>query len=71
MIINLIKYLLKTIELDKRLKNLEERINKLQKLNEKLISKNSDLIIKLEMMKKPLDHNNDLKWAVYEILMDD
>ena len=59
MIINLIKYLLKTIELDKQLKNLEERINKLQKLNEKLISENSDLIIKLEMMKKPLDHNDE------------
>ena len=71
MIINLIKYLLKTIELDRRLKKLEEQIQKLQKLNEKLISKNSDLIIKLNMLKKPLDYNGDLKWAVYEILIDD
>ena len=66
-----IKHSLKTIELDERLKNLEERMNELQKLNEKLTSENGDLIVKLEMMKKPLDHNDDLKWAVHEMLMDD
>ena len=43
-------------------------MNELIKINNKLIEKNSKLLIELNVLKKPFEDKGDLTWSAYKLL---